>query len=342
MPFVKILPEDVDRTTKSFHERERFRKDVLSWDKGQFATKFDLAFDLSEKVAKALIHVITREFLKSRVQKRLASKPPVAIVVPEPAYIRPPSIPDALIRDVLTRRAVLFAGAGMSLNVGLPTAAAFAEYLRQSIREIDPGYSGAGLSFAAAAADFEALASRERLITKVKEMLHPPQGLSETKAHHTAVRAFDYILTTNWDDLIEKAILAEGDNRQVISGELQSQVPSRALIKLHGTLDNTPELLLTEADVSRLDRARPVLWAELRRLLSECTVVVVGTSLRDPSIVKLFEEAAPRVHGYFIAPEVDAATRARLKRWNLVSVRATADDFFFTIFANMQRVNGAG
>ena len=70
----------------------------------------------------------------------------------------------------------LFVGAGISISAGLPTATAFAEYLGESIREIDSQYSGTLNSFARAAADFEAISSREQLVVRVREMLSPPQG----------------------------------------------------------------------------------------------------------------------------------------------------------------------
>lgn len=332
LPFLKKLPYHTGPRSSDVRKRDAFRKRIMEWETGYFVVEFTLASDLAIKVGRALIGVIAREF-KTRVQERVAAKRALSqqIVEQAPPSAGLPSLPEALIGDILQRRAVLLAGAGMSISAGLPTAPAFAEYLKECVREIAPGYSDAALPFASVASDFEAIASRQLLIEKLRDLLHPPQGLEETSAHRSATHAFDVILTTNWDNLFEQALSSQGDERPLIAADVSSPIPARALIKLHGSLDDPSSPLVTETDISRMDHVRAGLWAETCRLLRERTIVVVGTSLRDPSIVRLMEEVAPVNPGYFVAPIIDSATKARLARWNLIPIEATANDFFAVI-----------
>lgn len=331
-PFIKNLSYDADRTSPEAQKRDGFRNRVMDWEAGRFVAKFDRAFDLAEKVAKALIDVITDVYVKSIVQARIAmTKEDVLTAKPAATCARPPWIPDGLIKAVSERRAVLFAGAGMSTPAGLPTATAFAEYLHESLRVISPDYIGTAASFVAVASDFAALTSREHLRDKMREFLEPPQGLHQTRAHRVAVKVFDQIFTTNFDKLFEQALQTVGDNRPVVTGDIVEQLASRVLVKLHGSFDVVPSVLVTDADISRMEYSRKHLWSHLRQVLQGTTVVVAGMSLRDLSIVKLFEESMPLCGGYFITPDMDAATRARVARWNLQGVQGTADEVFGAI-----------
>ncbi|MGF6655362.1 hypothetical protein OKW34_005952 [Paraburkholderia youngii] len=329
LPFVKPLPYGADSMSPDANARDAFRAAVAAWDGGQSVTRFELASDLANSVSKALIGVLTRGFLRARVIERVANKPVRQWATQGPGNIDPSAaLPVGLVRDVRQGKAVLLAGAGMSIVAGMPTALAFAEYLKEAIREIEPSYPDQGHSFASIAADYEALAGREQLVAKIRDMLHPPQGLRATQAHRAAVRTFRQILTTNWDSLFESALNAEEDNRPVIANPAESLPGEGCLVKLHGTLGDLPTLLLTESDISRMDQSRGTMWRQAADLMQDCTIVVVGTSLRDPSMIRLFEEASPALRGYFVAPSIDLATRARLARWNLSCIESTADDFF--------------
>jgi hypothetical protein len=54
---------------------------------------------------------------------------------------------------------------------------------------------------------------------------------------------------------------------------------------------------------------------------------VVGSSLHDPSLVRLLLEAEPATCGWFVAPGVSPAAARRLESWNLATIDADADGF---------------
>jgi hypothetical protein len=340
LPFLKNLPYGTDSTSDDAKHRDAFRKQVMEWEDGLFVGKFDLARDLAEKVAEALVEVLTREFQRGRVERRIRTKrkPKQVFDFSEAPYVRPPSIPSALIQEVLSGKTVLFAGAGMSLAAGMPSAAALSQFLADQVRDQSPGYVAAS-TFSGVAADFEAVMSRNRLLESVRVMLNPPQHLAETEAHTIAVRLFGLILTTNWDELLEQALRACGDPRPVISHDV-SVIPERALVKLHGSFQDPSTLLVTETDLAAMESSRLGLWRATQQALRDRAVVVVGTALRDPSIIQLLHLAQPIKPGYFVGPGIDAATEARLKTFNLTVIEASASTFFSTLSSNAERKPG--
>ena len=249
--------------------------------------------------------------------------------VPQPEVV----IPERLAEAVKNRQAVLFAGAGISLPAGLPSAAVFAEHLAQVLvaKEPDYGVSPVGSTFAAIASDVEAVTSRDFLIHEVTKVLDPPQGLQPTIGHENAVKLFDVIFTTNWDALFEEAAAASGKDLPAITREIDGKLPDRALIKLHGSLSDPTSLLLTETDILAMDKSRSQLWQSACRLLRNRTLVVTGTSLRDPSIVRLFAEAHPETPSYFVVPKFFDATAARLRAWNLECIASDANTFLTSL-----------
>ncbi|APR78832.1 Hypothetical protein A7982_04179 [Minicystis rosea] len=144
-----------------------------------------------------------------------------------------------------------------------------------------------------------------------------------------AVDLFDQIITTNYDMLFEGADQKLGNARAVISSEIDGEsIPARAIVNLHGSAKQPKSLILTERDVLLLDGSRPRLWRAVRDLLANKLVVVVGSSLRDPSVVRLFTEVGSGMSGYFVVPELWETTIARLRAWNLECIRSDARSFF--------------
>lgn len=337
LPFVMELPYLTDSQSGDAKRRDDFRKEVMNWDNGHFVSTFKLATDLAEKTGRAVIDLLSDEFQDSAIRKRASFVSGNAnglkrdvLSITDPSD----SIPADLILRIKKREAVLFAGAGVSLSAGLPSAAAFSEKLAQVIREGNPDYSinGVGSVFAGIATDLEAIKGREALIDAISALMHPPQGAEPSSAHNDAVRLFDHIVTTNYDSMFEQAAQMNGIPSHLIYNEVEdcSFPEHKMIIKLHGSYESPGSLLLTEQDVLMLDKSRKNLWDATIKLFQNKTIVVVGSSLRDPSIFRLFIEAGT-TSGYFVTPEIHGYTQELMKRWNLQCIKADANHFFRTI-----------
>jgi SIR2-like domain len=115
----------------------------------------------------------------------------------------------------------------------------------------------------------------------------------------------------------------------VVEGELSdSALPQSTVVKLHGSWARPKSLIITEQGVVTLDRAHPRLWNALLEVLRRRVVVTVGMSMRDPSIIRLFTEAASTVRGYAVLPGSFRLRNARLDMLNPQAVDANAEKFF--------------
>lgn len=331
--FQQRPPEDMNRETEDAKRWAQFRESFKNWKDGYFVAKeFWLARELANQAGAAVMNLLFDNFWQQKERKREEERreletlrEQVANDVSPVATAREPDLPPELVEAVASRRAVLFAGAGFSLSAGFPSAQLFAERLKQIVRESAPDYNPDSWSGtpAAVSADFEAALGRGPLEAAAAELTLLPNVLP-TYAHVMAARLFDYIITTNFDTLFERS-----GARTVISQEPDdARLPAAAVIKLHGSADAPHSLVLVERDVLTLDTRLPNLWGLVLNLLRTRPVLVVGSSLRDPSIIRLFTEAGEKASGYFVAPVISKTTEARLKAWNLACIEADADTFF--------------
>ncbi|PMF25890.1 hypothetical protein BCV19_25590 [Vibrio splendidus] len=332
LSFLKNLEYGSDSDSEDAKRRDEFRKEVQDWNGGYFTTGFNLASDLATKVGDAYMSLLMNEFYKAKLQERahLANTSKLKLKSTDHTSIKPKltSLPFELVEAVKSGNAVLFAGSGISLAAGLPSASAFAQSLINLIHSVEPNYiaNPTGSAFAGIATDISAVLGRDELVNAIVKVIDSPQGVEPTKAHVKSVELFEQIITTNYDSLFEAAILSLGLKSDTFYSEFDGEISKQALIKLHGTIDDPTSLLLTESEVFMFDKTRPNLWAEVLDILQSKIVVVVGASLHDPSIVRLFTEAN-NVKGYFISPELLKSTPERVKAWNLNFIPADADEF---------------
>jgi hypothetical protein len=165
LPFIKDLDYDTtDRRSPEVKTRDAFRKEVSDWAKGEFIGKFRLASDLAASVVRSVIMMLSDDWVKTRIRERAAAASLGAVA---PGMARTVVLPPALVEAVGRREAVLFAGSGMSLAAGLPSAVAFAERLAYEIEREEPGYgiSPSAAVFAGTATDLIILKGRDALVS---------------------------------------------------------------------------------------------------------------------------------------------------------------------------------
>lgn len=290
----------------------------------QFRTDFDLARDLADKVGQAITLLLAAKFRELVDRRGARSAAP-----PAPAFAT--SLPIDLIDAVARRSALLFAGAGMSLQAGLPSAYAFTEHLLSKIRDVDPTYGRAahGGDFNDVATDLNRLVGTHGLRVAVDQLMGVEAVVGSSASQRTAVRAFDLVLTTNYDTLLERA--DENSRLVVVSEEIQHDLPRAALVKLHGTMGNPESLVVTKEDLRAHGDRRRRLIAAIKHELSTRPVVVVGSSLRDPTTEELFAARTDAPLGWAVAPTFSEVDRLRLAEWNLLPIVATAETFFSSL-----------
>lgn len=192
-----------------------------------------------------------------------------------------------LVEAVRTRRCVLFAGAGVSMSVGLPSWAELIGHMRREL----------GVELGASEAGYQTLAEYYRLtqgsIGALRSWMDRNWGVSEARVAQSPIHRrivdlnFPLIYTTNYDNNLEVAHRLHGREFVKIvnardlarAGEGVAQI-----IKFHGDFEDDRSLVLAETDYfDRLAFDSP-LDVKFRSDTLGRTILFVGYSMSDLNI----------------------------------------------------------
>jgi hypothetical protein len=195
---------------------------------------------------------------------------------------------------------VLFVGAGLSRGSGLPD---WGDLIRRLSTELglDPARR---VDYLDLAQWYRERFGREALAGVIHDTFSAPAALP-TLAHYLLMSLpVRHVVTTNYDDLLERALLAL--KRHPIPVVRQEDVarpgePGVFVVKLHGDAGHPEEVVLTRDDYEEFFERRPALALLLEGLLLNRTFFFVGYGLRDPNfrqihgrIARMLREAARR------------------------------------------------
>ncbi|HYI79516.1 MAG TPA: SIR2 family protein [Thermoleophilaceae bacterium] len=208
-------------------------------------------------------------------------------------------LPKPLLEDFLRDRWLPVVGAGFSKNAHHPLGHPMPDW-----RELADGLT-AQLDGYEPQDPVDALSAyaeeygRSRLIEKLGELLL----IRDVKpgAAHLAFAdvAFDLVLTTNFDFLLEQAYAAVGQSCRPLLSEAQlpQSPPERQaqLLKLHGDLNHPNEMVATEEDFDTFLAQRPLMATFTANLLITRTPVLIGYSFDDPDTRALWALIQSRI-----------------------------------------------
>lgn len=256
------------------------------------------------------------------------------------------TIPDQLIAQIRDGNAVLFLGAGASLDAQdlrgrkPPTGRQLGELLAD--RFLGGSHRSSDLSEIGAFSISESdLVTVQEYIRQLFEDFRPTRT-------HELISTFRWrgIATTNYDCILEKAygtypsaaqrlapVIENNDRMDDVLRDPQS-VP---YLKLHGcitrtTNPNCPLILSTDQYVQyRAGRSR--VFDHLKEWGCERPIVFVGSALGDPDLrtllLELSQTTASRPRYYFVAPDVDDIKRRFWETTHKITpIRGTCAEFF--------------
>lgn len=192
-----------------------------------------------------------------------------------------------LVDAVRDRRSILFAGAGVSMAVGLPSWSQLIEHMRAEL-ELDPADTDA---------DYQTLAEYYRLqqgsIGALRSWMDRTWSVSEERVAksriHELLVALDFpiLYTTNYDNNLEAAyrhhhrdfikIVSARDLTRAREGQSQ-------IVKFHGDFEDDQSLVLAETDYfDRLEFDSP-LDVKFRADTLGRTLLFIGYSMSDLNI----------------------------------------------------------
>ncbi len=183
----------------------------------------------------------------------------------------------------------LFFGSGVSAGSGLPSWGRLLEELAEK-QQLDAPYRAA-LDQLNEADQAQVLAQkttpeqfRERIVHIIDRVQHYSlvHGLMAGLPHREAV-------TPNYDGLFERACEAAGEPVTVLPYEPKRK-GRRWLLKMHGDVKYSRDIVLTREDFLRYRNQRGALAGVVQALLLTRHLLVVGFSLRDENFVSIVDD----------------------------------------------------
>jgi hypothetical protein len=206
--------------------------------------------------------------------------------------------PPGLVHQLRVGQVALFAGAGASVEAGLPTWSQLVDQLAHELGLSDASSDGRRLNLGqltAIAQYYENRFGRKSLTEKLRDLI-PRNGTAPSPSHRLlADLPCDLYYTTNFDGLLEASLEAGGREFEVVSSEEDARDHSgrdRCQVrKLHGSIDTAQSLVITRDDFLRYDARHQHLSERLRTDLATTTFLFCGYSLDDPDFSLIYDRA---------------------------------------------------
>ncbi len=249
---------------------------------------------------------------------------------------------------------VLFVGAGLSCEAGLPSSSDLARRLGRTLPERERPEP---CTLREVAETYLRFRTKQELVEFVQEALKPIRGEDLNTTTFRLIAHIPHlnriIITTNWDTLLEGAI-------QEVTGAPPAIVVEDidvgglagaqcAIYKIHGSVDRPGTLVITERDYRlkyrELFDPRSLVMAHVRALLARNNIIYVGYSLRDEHFEELLREIRYALTyqktgeflgrtSFLVTPEKpDQETLRRLRGLDIRWINASAREFFQFVFA---------
>jgi len=204
----------------------------------------------------------------------------------------------AILEDIRQGRCSLFIGSGLSTACGMPSSQEVGQQIAKLIRRSFP------------TVDEEAIKDNEEDLGKIsrlyqeimKDDFAPHQFVqdrliqAQNKAdmglyQKLAKIAFPYIITTNYDRLIEQTRKTEIRPRNIIKDEAAAGSATLGretlLVKMHGDVENYQSMILTEAELHDFRRSHAAVASLVQQILKQGPVLFLGFSKTAGSFVDI-------------------------------------------------------
>lgn len=241
--------------------------------------------------------------------------------------------PDQLIKDIASRRAVLFFGSGISMNSlaqdGTTKPKSWVNFLKEACnrpavtsslrKEILRLINKNDLLTACEVIRREI--GRDDFITLVKDVFQNP-GFKPAHIHELLWKLDLRIsITPNFDNIYDVLVAQRGNGtvttKRYCDGDVADALRrnERVLIKSHGSVTHSDELIFTRVDYAKARSKHGQFYELLDALLRTHTFLFIGCGLEDPDIRLLLEnycfrhEHAPQ--HYFVMPSKQFSSKSR-------------------------------
>ena len=207
---------------------------------------------------------------------------------------RTTEIPPELIGQIVQGDVVLFVGAGLSMDAGLPGWRKLLTPLADRIG-LSPDRRGDLLQVAQYCVN---RLGRQVVIAHIRDETDTV-GRQPTANHRRLIAlGITSWVTTNYDDLLEQALQQAGVRCDVVVREKELSLlrgDVDGMIKLHGDRDDPQSIVISRDDYNVHFQRNPLLRDHFKSLLATKSFLFVGYSLGDPDLELVRAEVSERL-----------------------------------------------
>lgn len=227
-------------------------------------------------------------------------------------------------RRFAKKNGAIFIGAGLSMGIETARFPSWIE-LVEPLRAKLGIPAGELVAPEQIAGWFEAMEERQALVAHFRARL--PRGCKPSIAYQlVASLPVDLYFTTNFDDVLERALLEHSQTRPTVIvkdtdlAEYSGQ--GKVLVKLHGDLEDADYMVATRHDYDRYLEKRPGIVEMMRLALMSRTVLFIGYSFNDHDLRLILSQVGTRMGKlrrkmYAIQINPSAYVIAELKRYDV-------------------------
>ncbi len=194
-------------------------------------------------------------------------------------------IPQELIEQFSRGNGAIFVGAGLSIGAGLP---GWGQLIDRFAKEL-PDYPKES-TYLDVAQYYVNQHGSNRLVNRLRDELDTSRIESTIVHDAVAQLGISPIFTTNFDNLIEKALLKESVKFDKVISDIDPNFWTNErtqLVKLHGDLDYPPSIVVTSENYERYLNDRPAFVRLLTIALQTKTTLFLGYSASDIDVRSL-------------------------------------------------------
>ncbi len=191
---------------------------------------------------------------------------------------------------IRSQKCVFFIGAGLSEEAGLPS---WLGLIKSCLDDLSTKTDAEYLTIAQAYSQKFGRAALEAKVTALTDT----SNISPTDLHQSLSElGVSTWLTTNYDDLLERALHCPEQNVVVEDRDLAREIPGAPIIiKIHGDYRRPHTIILTRNDYFLSHQQSALIWDQVRILLTKQTFVFLGYSLQDPDFSQLQAQLVHRL-----------------------------------------------
>ena len=230
--------------------------------------------------------------------------------------------PEEIIKSI--HEVVLFVGAGISTESKTAFPDTFYETICDELN-IDPKKN---IPFSKIMSLYcRKTRDRIQLLNKIKERLDYFKAWPElyhraTEFHReiALLPCIENIITTNWDDFLEK----EANATPFVYGKdiIFWDHPGKKVLKIHGSINNLGSIVATEEDYKKCYRnlQKGVIGSQVKLFLAKNIIIFVGYSFQDEDFQKIYKHILKEMKAYKKQAYVVTLDKGSDEQWKKINL----------------------